>query len=349
MPFVQRRLRCLPPLADALRAYAKQAGNREAEVQFAEIKVRAEIKCVELLKDMAERGERDTGSGGDRKSLSQPATVKLADIGLTRDDSSRYQQAAAAPREAVEEALAEARRTQVPLTSAQVRSGRLGRPFSLLHRAIQQPQIRLSYTCTMLVFIDESGCPGFKMPRGSDPVFAIGMVTFQSREDARRTEECMLGLHAALRHVPEFKFAKCSVPVRDGFFRALVPMPFRVRALMVEKQTLYSLHLRGNVDAFYSYFVKQLMAHDGGSLDGARVRIDGSGDREFQRALGAYLRRELGSKILDVKMSDSARDPLMQLADMCIGAIARSKRDRKDPGRWLKMLEPKIDNIWPFR
>lgn len=107
--------------AEALRAYAKQANNRDAEVQFAEIKVRAEIKCGELLRDMAERGERDQGHG-DRKSGSQDATPKLADLGLTKDESSRFQQAASAPREAVEEAFAEARRTQVPVTSAQVRA-----------------------------------------------------------------------------------------------------------------------------------------------------------------------------------------------------------------------------------
>lgn len=103
--------------AEALRAYAKQANNRDAEVQFAEIKVRAEIKCGELLRDMAERGER---AAGRPEKESQPAT--LSSLGLSRDESSRFQQAASAPREAVEEAFAEARRTQVPVTSAQVRA-----------------------------------------------------------------------------------------------------------------------------------------------------------------------------------------------------------------------------------
>lgn len=92
-----------------------------------------------------------------------------------------------------------------------------------------------------------------------------------------------------------------------------------------------------------------LMAHDGGVLQAASVRIDGSGSQEFQRTLGAYLRRELGQRIKDVKMSDSARDPLMQLADMCIGAITRAERDRANASRWREMLAPRIGNIWPFR
>jgi hypothetical protein len=201
----------------------------------------------------------------------------------------------------------------------------------------------------MLAFIDESGCPGFKFSRGSDPVFGLGMVIFANGEDARSTENSMLAFRRRVRHKPEFKFSKSSDALRDAFFAALANCPFVVRALIVRKDTLYSQHLRANVDSFYHYFVKMLMAHDGGLLEAASVRIDGSGSREFQRTLGAYLRRELGSRIKDVKMIDSARDPLMQLADMCIGAITRAERDRANAVRWQEMLRPRIGNIWRFR
>lgn len=111
---------------------------------------------------------------------------------------------------------------------------------------------------------------------------------------------------------------------------------------------MHSAHLRFETDSFYNYFVKMLMAHDGGALDAARVRIDGSGGRDFQRALNTYLRRELGARIKDVKMADSERDPLMQLADMCIGAITRAERDREDRGRWKEALKPRIADVWHF-
>lgn len=57
-------------------------------MQFAECKVRAEIQAGNLLKEMAENGQRDIGHG-DRKSGSQDATPKLSDLGLTKDESSR--------------------------------------------------------------------------------------------------------------------------------------------------------------------------------------------------------------------------------------------------------------------
>jgi hypothetical protein len=70
--------------------------------QFAtEIKVRAERKCGEMLRDSAERGERATPNGNVNPATTKvsdgatPSTPTLADIGITRDQSSRYQQLAA--------------------------------------------------------------------------------------------------------------------------------------------------------------------------------------------------------------------------------------------------------------
>lgn len=198
----------------------------------------------------------------------------------------------------------------------------------------------------MLVFIDESGCPGFKFTRGSDPVFGIGMTIFRDGTAALSTERAIAELAARLGHKTEFRFSKSSRPLRDAFFQAICSCPFTVRALIVRKELLHSQTLRTSPDKLYNYFVKMLMAHDDKTLDAARVRIDGSGSREFRRSLGGYLRRELGGRIKEVKMSDSSCDRLMQLADMCIGAVTRAEREREDAERWLVMLKPRGSGIF---
>jgi hypothetical protein len=61
--------------AVALQAYAKQAKDTDLIAKATDIRMRAERKAGELLREMAERGERAV-----RKNMkSQPATSKLSD------------------------------------------------------------------------------------------------------------------------------------------------------------------------------------------------------------------------------------------------------------------------------
>ena len=201
----------------------------------------------------------------------------------------------------------------------------------------------------MLVLIDESGCPGFKLSKGSSPFFVVGMVVFDDLKEAENTSATIAQARIDLRVKPEFKFSKCHDDARDGFFAAIAPHGFRIRALVVDKAKIYSKFLRTSTDDFYRYFVQMMMRHDGGALTGASVKIDGSGSREFKRSLGAYLRREIGpGKIAKLKFVDSRGDNLVQLADMAMGAIARSYNGRANANRWRNMLAGKIENVWEF-
>lgn len=204
----------------------------------------------------------------------------------------------------------------------------------------------------MLVLIDESGDAGFKPARGSTPHFIVAMVIFDDFKEAERTSEIIETARTSLRIKTEFKFNKCSGQVKDGFFAAISSCKFTVRAIAIDKAKIYSDNLRESKEMFYNFFVKSLLQHDGNALIGARIKIDGSGDREFKRELAAYLKRETArGKIVSVKFAESHRDNLIQLADMVAGAIARSYRegDRNEHDRWLKMLNSKVRNIWNFR
>lgn len=163
----------------------------------------------------------------------------------------------------------------------------------------------------------------------------------------------IVALRSRLAVRPEFKFNKCCSDHRDAFFRELSGVKFRTRAVVVQKQLIYSKTLRTGKDTFYKFFVRMMMQHDGGSLIKAKVVIDGSGDRTFKREFKSYIRRHIGSDCVSkLDLKDSERDPLLQLADMTAGAVARSyKLDREDRSRWRAMLErsKQLENVWEFR
>lgn len=203
----------------------------------------------------------------------------------------------------------------------------------------------------MLVFIDESGDPGFKISKGSSPLFVVSLVAFRKVEDSLLAQRAINEVAARFGIRNEFKFSQSRDEVRDAFFMALSSIDYCVRAIVIQKERVYSSRLRTEKEAFYSYFVKTMLKFDNGLLVNAKVIIDGSGDQSFKKELSRYLKRHTGpGAIRDVRFSNSKNDRLVQLADMCTGAIARSYRDgRADAYRWRNMLSSKIEDVWEFK
>ncbi|MCC6927314.1 DUF3800 domain-containing protein [Novosphingobium sp.] len=201
----------------------------------------------------------------------------------------------------------------------------------------------------MFVFIDESGDPGFKLDRGSTPIFAAAMVVFESKEAAQHADAVIRQALVDLRAAPEFKFNKSRDQVRDGFFAAVADCDFCVRAIVVRKEIIHSDRLRSEKEEFYRFFVKNMVKYDGGLLHDAKVIIDGSGERVFQQDLQRHLKKHADGGIKSVKFAASHRDPLVQLADMSVGAVARSfRKDRKNSDRWRQQLGRKLQDVWEF-
>ncbi len=102
--------------ADAVRAYAKQAKNRQMEVDAAEIRIRAERRLGELLAAQAETtgkaaGARGIGtSAGYISTRTQDAPPTLAEAGIDKNLAHRARTYAAVPEERFEQLLSRKRR-----------------------------------------------------------------------------------------------------------------------------------------------------------------------------------------------------------------------------------------------
>ena len=178
------------------------------------------------------------------------------------------------------------------------------------------------------------------------------MVIFDKNEDAEFTAKVVKEALTDLKIRPEFKFNQSRNFVRDEFFNKIIKCKFRVRALVVDKEKIYSKNLREDDEKFYNYFVRLLIDFQELKLNDVSIKIDGSGDREFKKELNRYLRSQVKSNLkLKIELVDSNKNYLIQLADMVAGAIAKSypNQIRQANANWKQSLGKKVENVWDFK
>lgn len=98
--------------ARAIETYARQAKNVEAERQACEIRLRAERKAGELLRERDKaKGARGSGSNQHEVRSHHPTAPPLSDLGISKQQSSDWQKLAAVPSDLFEKELQSERPT----------------------------------------------------------------------------------------------------------------------------------------------------------------------------------------------------------------------------------------------
>lgn len=203
---------------------------------------------------------------------------------------------------------------------------------------------------SQIIFIDDSGDPGFKVGKGSSSSLVIALVIFDDELDAEETALRIKKLRRELgvKDGFEFRFNKCRDEYRRRFLERVANSNFRVRAIIMDKERIYGVKLRSSKESFYNYTIKTVLKNHAGTIGNAKLRLDGHGDRELRRQLRVYLTRELGPGVItDVKFRDSKRDILCQLADMVADAIRLAHDDPHREG-YREIIEARLQNVWKF-
>lgn len=105
-------------VAAAMKAYAKQANDRQMEVDASEIRIRAERRLGEMIRTQKETvGLNDGGRPRKTPTVEEGVIPPLADVGIDYKLSSRAQSIAAIPEDEFEETLAEHREEQQAVTA----------------------------------------------------------------------------------------------------------------------------------------------------------------------------------------------------------------------------------------
>ena len=94
--------------ASAVQEYAKRANDYEMEHQATRARVRAEKRCGELLQETEKaKGNQNTGEFGGRNDVPPNDNPTLSDMGISKNQSSKWQQLANVPEDEFEMALNE--------------------------------------------------------------------------------------------------------------------------------------------------------------------------------------------------------------------------------------------------
>ena len=81
-----------------------------------------------------------------------------------------------------------------------------------------------------------------------------------------------------------------------------------------------------------------------------KIVLDGKGNKNLEKQLKHYLKSTSNLNVKKIKIQDSKKDVLLQLADMVASSIGHSynKKDKTGADKWKNIIAHKI-NIWNFR
>lgn len=206
----------------------------------------------------------------------------------------------------------------------------------------------------MLIFIDDSGDPGFRVEKGSSAVFVITLAIFEDALEAEKTSLAIKELRRELKvsDLYEFKFNKTNKKFKNAFFKAVNSFSFKIRAIVVDKKKIYSPRLRNYKENFYNYIIMQVLRNSDKIKD-AKLRFDKRGEKTLRNELRVYLSRELDNRnkkvFKDLKFVDSRQNTLIQLADMSAGSIF-AYYTRKEEVYLNKLKTGRhIEDIWEYK
>lgn len=185
----------------------------------------------------------------------------------------------------------------------------------------------------MKIAIDESGDSGRKFWKGSSRWFILTAVIVPDNDTCGVTCQAVTQYAAEHNGSREMHFAHNSHENHVNFLSHMHSKDFVYLSVIIDKKRL----LRRKPQVFRTkmallqYTFDQLFGQLHPWLDNPVVLIDSNGPKHFNRALTRHLFRLFGSRrdakkndihgLKQIRAVDSAKEPLVQLADYISGAI----------------------------
>ena len=197
-----------------------------------------------------------------------------------------------------------------------------------------------------LVFIDDSGDPGFKETSSRNFVMAAAVFIDSGVADdlSKRIDERRKLLQ--WRKNIEFKFSKDRKEIISDLLKVIRDYNFDIYAVYLNKSKHSGIMTIINKNKLYDWMIVELLKLL--PANNMKVKIDGRSGRQNMRKTAAYLRRELRgrNRKLEIDFEDSRKNNLIQVADLVAGSINRSLETSKtDARKYINILKDRVKLI----
>jgi hypothetical protein len=201
-------------------------------------------------------------------------------------------------------------------------------------------EINVIHKTKDLIWVDDSGDPGFKFKHGSSAYLVIACIVADN-ENAKEIHDQIVRLKHILRwsESSEFKFAKTNPVAKLAFFSQLSNLEFRAFVVLADK-TKTPERKPGD---FYNEMILAALKSISPQIESANIVIDGESGKNYRQKAKTYFRQNLPKGTIDrVRYQDSKKNVLLQLADMIAGAVNYETQNPKTGGVYTKHIANKI-------
>jgi hypothetical protein len=203
----------------------------------------------------------------------------------------------------------------------------------------------------LFAYLDESGDPGFtKLGLGGTSDYFVIAVLFVDDPLVVSTLVTEFKAHVGMPALEELKHSNSSPQRRRAFLQALRSADVAIGVMSINKAVVAGHPSTRTKDLFYEEIVCRGVRHFRDLLGDTRLTLDEYVRGQKQKAFDARLRQRVNEPpiyyLKTIKHEKSARNPLLQAADMVSGAVYRSRAH--DDSSLLGIIRPRIHELWDW-
>ena len=196
------------------------------------------------------------------------------------------------------------------------------------------------------IYIDDSGDAGLKNSNTDKLIIAAVIIIEEDKKAVLNDAINLYREQLGWNELDEFKFAKTNKTILVDLINYIKNFDYKVYVVVLDKSEIDIDRIPKDKISIYNHVLKELLLRV--CKDKQNITIDGKYGKKHDAEVRVYLRKQLRNNGITgtrIKFIDSRKDSLVQLADIVVGSVARSYKNKTDSQRYIDLLKDKIIKI----